>query len=151
MTLKDLLENPGFDVNTDVEIYDEKELMDNDTDWEDWTPVYGNYPAPNSVGRWKYDLEDIDESEIEYITTHGSMETIVIEVRLKVGIPFVDDVVKMDDFFHLTREDFLASYGYLTDLDYDATIREVKAQPGIPQGQKITEGIELLRIMRTGK
>ena len=38
---------------------------------------------------------------------------------------FLDDVEKMRDFKELTKEEFLASYSYLTEEEYDATVREV--------------------------
>lgn len=34
---------------------------------------------------------------------------------------FIDDVAKMADFFHMPKDDFLASYSYLTEDEYDAT------------------------------
>ena len=36
-------------------------------------------------------------------------------------VPFVDDEEKMKDFFELTKEEFLESYSYLTEEEYDAT------------------------------
>lgn len=40
--------------------------------------------------------------------------------------PFVDDGEKMRDFFALTKEEFLDSYSYLTEEEYDATTEYVK-------------------------
>ena len=40
--------------------------------------------------------------------------------------PFVDDGEKMRDFFDLTKEEFLSSYSYLTEEEYDATAEYVK-------------------------
>lgn len=40
--------------------------------------------------------------------------------------PFVDDGEKMRDFFDLTKEEFLESYSYLTEEEYDATEEYVK-------------------------
>lgn len=40
--------------------------------------------------------------------------------------PFVDDGEKMRDFFELTKEEFLESYSYLTEEEYDATDVYVK-------------------------
>ena len=37
---------------------------------------------------------------------------------------FIDDEEKMRDFYELTKEEFLTSYSYLTEEEYDAT-REV--------------------------
>ena len=44
-----------------------------------------------------------------------------------IGItPFVNDGEKMRDFFDLTKEEFLESYSYLTEEEYDATEEYVK-------------------------
>ena len=40
--------------------------------------------------------------------------------------PFVNDGEKMRDFFDLTKEEFLESYSYLTEEEYDATVEYVK-------------------------
>ena len=37
------------------------------------------------------------------------------------GIPFDNDVEKMLDFMELSKEDFLKSYSYLSEEDYEAT------------------------------
>jgi hypothetical protein len=39
---------------------------------------------------------------------------------------FSDDAEKMADFEILTREEFLTSYSYLTEEEYDNTKREVE-------------------------
>ena len=39
---------------------------------------------------------------------------------------FLDDDEKMADFEILTKEEFLTSYSYLTEQEYDNTKREVK-------------------------
>ena len=39
--------------------------------------------------------------------------------------PFIDDEEKMKDFYILSKDEFLASYSYLTEEEYDATYREV--------------------------
>lgn len=38
---------------------------------------------------------------------------------------FLDDQDKMRDFYILTKEEFLASYSYLSSTEYDATAREI--------------------------
>lgn len=38
---------------------------------------------------------------------------------------FMFDQEKMVDFFSISKEDFLASYSYLTEDDYEATVKEV--------------------------
>lgn len=36
---------------------------------------------------------------------------------------FINDEEKMIDFVNLSKEDFLLSYSYLTESDYDETMR----------------------------
>lgn len=38
---------------------------------------------------------------------------------------FLDDEEKMRDFYELTKEEFLASYSYLTEEEYDNTAKAV--------------------------
>lgn len=37
------------------------------------------------------------------------------------GVPFTDDKEKMIDFRTLSKEEFLKTYPYLSDADYEAT------------------------------
>ena len=43
---------------------------------------------------------------------------------------FLSDEEKMRDFYELTKEEFLASYSYLTEEEYDATREAVKEVRG---------------------
>lgn len=43
----------------------------------------------------------------------------------KFNTPFVDDKEKMRDFYILSKREFLASYSYLTEEEYDATYKEI--------------------------
>ncbi len=38
---------------------------------------------------------------------------------------FVDDLEKMKDFFKITKEEFLNSYSYVNEAEYDATAKKV--------------------------
>ena len=42
---------------------------------------------------------------------------------MKKGYNFIDDGDKMRDFMKLSKEDFLQSYAYLTEEDYDETVK----------------------------
>ena len=46
----------------------------------------------------------------------------VIETKYK---SFTDDKEKMRDFYILSKIEFLKSYSYLTELEYDLTVIEV--------------------------
>ena len=37
---------------------------------------------------------------------------------------FTDDEEKMRDFYILSKQEFLQSYSYLTELEYDLTVKE---------------------------
>ena len=39
---------------------------------------------------------------------------------------FIDDKEKMRDFYILSKKEFLKSYSYLTELEYDLTVEELK-------------------------
>ena len=44
------------------------------------------------------------------------------EMITMAGKSFIGDWEKMRDFYKLTREEFLSSYSYLTEEEYDATV-----------------------------
>lgn len=41
------------------------------------------------------------------------------------GISFIDDADKLRDFFKLTKDEFLASYSYLSEEDYETTREQI--------------------------
>jgi hypothetical protein len=41
------------------------------------------------------------------------------------GVSFYDDMEKMFDFLLLEKDEFLQSYNYLAEADYEATVKEV--------------------------
>ena len=49
-----------------------------------------------------------------------------VYIPVETPHPFTDDTEKMRDFFELTKDEFLASYSYLTEAEYDATAAAVK-------------------------
>ena len=46
--------------------------------------------------------------------------------RNSKAIDFTSDWEKMRDFFQIAKEEFLASYSYVTEAEYDATAKKVK-------------------------
>ena len=42
---------------------------------------------------------------------------------------FLNDAEKMRDFYLLSKEDFLFSYSYLTEEEYDNTVKAVESSP----------------------
>ena len=57
-----------------------------------------------------------------YTTCCECGNKIEIDQRKILDMAFITDVSKMDDFKHLTKEEFLNSYSYLTEDEYDATM-----------------------------
>lgn len=54
-------------------------------------------------------------------------------------LSFIDDKEKMRDFKKLTKEEFLFSYSYLTEEEYDATMRCLKRRDNIMNLGKFLE------------
>lgn len=54
----------------------------------------------------------------------GTWEFLRVENKEKIIKSFKDDKDKMRDFKTLSKEDFLASYSYLTEEEYDLTEKE---------------------------
>lgn len=54
-------------------------------------------------------------------------------------LSFLDDEEKMRDFKELTKEEFLFSYSYLTEEEYDATMRCLKRRDNIMNLGKFLE------------
>lgn len=54
-------------------------------------------------------------------------------------LSFIDDKEKMRDFKKLTKEEFLFSYSYLTEEEYDATMRCLKRRGNIMNLGKFLE------------
>lgn len=50
------------------------------------------------------------------------------EFSISMATPFTDDEEKMADFVRLSKGEFLESYSYLTDEEYEATVRDVLAK-----------------------
>ena len=49
---------------------------------------------------------------------------VVTHAWWKKGNDFIDDQEKMADLFELSKDEFLQSYSYLTEEEYDATIEK---------------------------
>ena len=50
---------------------------------------------------------------------------------------FINDWEKMIDFFQLTRSEFLKSYSYLHEMEYDATAKRVLKEGILLKGQSL--------------
>lgn len=50
------------------------------------------------------------------------------ELNISMATPFTDDEEKMVDFVRLSKDEFLESYSYLTNEEYEATVKDVLAK-----------------------
>ncbi len=83
-------------------------------------------------------IPEVDKQEIEYMTDasevvctscgarHGSFGG--WKQKFKPVHSFIDDGDKLVDFFKLTKEEFLKSYSYLTEEEYEATLEAIKSR-----------------------
>lgn len=69
-------------------------------------------------------LEEVAQTAvtcIRFLESHSS------EIRVKPkGVSFLNDADKVNDMFTLSKEEFLDSYSYLTEDDYNTTIAEIR-------------------------
>ena len=72
----------------------------------------------------------------------------------KFNTPFTNDEEKMRDFYILSKDEFLASYSYLTEEEYDATYRDVYGNVDIDLDdwrKRINNSTELVRAFVSRK
>ena len=79
----------------------------------------------------EYDYSDTSTArELIYMLTEELQKTYKLYNDLIEAITknanFLDDIEKMQDFRILTKKQFLQSYSYLTEKEYDNTAKEVQ-------------------------
>lgn len=52
---------------------------------------------------------------------------------------FIDDCEKMVDFFAITKREFLKSYSYITEKEYEDTKKEALLKSGYPNAESVLE------------
>ena len=52
---------------------------------------------------------------------------------------FISDTEKMVDFFEITKREFLKSYSYITEKEYEDTKKEVLLKSGYPNAESVLE------------
>lgn len=82
----------------------------------------------NSISEAWDIAEETDGGEFKDMPEYGSWE---IQIPQLIGskekyTSFIDDEEKMKDFFLLNKYEFLESYSYLTEEEWDLTEREVR-------------------------
>lgn len=77
---------------------------------------------------YEYDLEEVVDNALEDygLNVLGvGFSADLTEVYRKcgyIGEHFANDIDKMYDFVRISKEEFLKTYSYLTDADYEATV-----------------------------
>lgn len=74
----------------------------------------------NDIVKLEQDLWDKMQELHDILLAYERMENRKIEPH-----DFLDDSEKMRDFCELSKEDFLASYSYLTEEDYNLTMNKL--------------------------
>ena len=74
------------------------------------------------------DEEYHDYTEESYKRLDSLYKTYKHHFNPETNLSFTDDIDKMRDFDSLSKDEFLSSYGYLTEEEYDATAKELKEQ-----------------------
>lgn len=122
---KDLLtysayEDYKFYVGEDKELY----ILDASEDYSGKGSLASNYDIVTLS--WDMAIKALDEEYRNY--TKESYDTVKsLYEQFKVQeIGFTDDIDKMYDFDKISKEEFLSSYSYISEEEYDATARYLK-------------------------
>lgn len=70
-------------------------------------------------------LREVAQGAVTCIRFLEQHEDELTEDSLAVGHSFIDDADKLRDFFALSKDEFLASYSYLTEEDYEITREQI--------------------------
>lgn len=91
------------------------------------------------VARNKYNDDQFRVLYNVLLVITGLEENMDIKQNKDDELSFLDDEEKMRDFKELTKEEFLFSYSYLTEEEYDATMRCLKRRDNIMNLGKFLE------------
>lgn len=70
-------------------------------------------------------LREVAQGAVTCIRFLEQHEDELAGVNKSSGFSFIDDADKLRDFFKLTKDEFLSSYSYLTEGDYEVTRDEI--------------------------
>ena len=70
-------------------------------------------------------LREVAQGAVTCIRFLEQHEDELAGVNKSSGFSFIDDADKLRDFFKLTKDEFLSSYSYLTEDDYEITRDEI--------------------------
>lgn len=85
----------------------------------------------NDHNKMEHLLEEVAQTAVtcmRFLSTHA--DDICVTAK---GVPFADDADKIRDMFSLSKEEFLRSYSYVTESDYEATKELILSKLDIPE------------------
>ena len=83
--------------------------------------VYNNNDKPIALF-----FDAIAATNYIYTINGAYVESIVDEDTNVLYTDFITDIEKMRDFFKVSKEEFLLSYSYLTEEEYDLTAEKIR-------------------------
>ena len=89
------------------------------------------YDSEKDIVIYSCDSDLIEYGPLGFYENEGQVELHIdegIKLQFKMILKytdFTDDEEKMKDFFYLSKERFLESYSYLTEEEYNLTLKKV--------------------------
>ncbi len=124
-----------FPMNQDIQLveWDEKDR-----------PIIQEIDTENGFVHLLHELHEHFSGDVYYDSEVATVDRLIAafnrgvnEERYLASIPtFEDDREKMEDFFRISKDDFLLSYSYLTEREYDATAQKVSERFLQKEGEK---------------
>lgn len=135
-------EEDGWEVNDQAVVENDIWISDDTTERELLEFLAGFYLNPSAVDKCVVEWNDPDFIEIFDADTYmpicrlqASYSNVKASSNVFSGegagyTDFTDDEEKMYDFYRMSKDDFLRSYSYLTEEEYDATKDAVNKRNG---------------------
>lgn len=120
---KEMMENALYQIGKDFS-YVVNIHVDGQVDMENSDHVFTYSSIEDALIGW---LDDIQYSPFH--EEYKDVIDLIKDIKESRGESFIDDYEKMFDFQHLSKEEFLLSYSYLTEDDYDATCLDIIKKP----------------------
>lgn len=101
---------------------------DDDCLWiaDEWIEMYGeNSVIFTDCNGKSYTCIEVKTELLNYFDNMGIYNEDYLKKNIYANENFIDDEEKMVDFYELSKEEFLFSYSYLTEEEYDNTAKLV--------------------------
>lgn len=144
VNLYELMENPKV-------IEFAKKYMFNPTQYKDDSDV-SMMLFDDNVSNFSNGFENFSEMMVSCLNYAFGLDKVIENVRFVSD--FYDDEDKMIDFFNLSKSEFLKSYSYLTEAEYDATMVVVneKLNKGVKERlDNVISSAEITKNMHSSK